>query len=55
MGINSILTTEVLDLSLIRDGLTGDKMTLLDGKLYVIDSTSDRLVSVDPRQRKVEQ
>ena len=48
MGINSILTTEVLDLSLIRDGLTGDKMTLLDGKLYVIDSTSDRLVSVDP-------
>lgn len=48
MGINTIQFTETLDLSLIRDGLTGDKMTILDGKLYVVDSASDRLVSIDP-------
>lgn len=48
MGINSVLTAEVLDLSLVRDGLTGDKITILEGKLYVLDSISDRLVRVDP-------
>ena len=51
MGINSVQLAETLDLSLIRDGLAGDQLTLLEGRIYVSDSNSDRLVSVDPLKK----
>lgn len=47
-GINEINLTEVLDLGLVRDGLTGQKLALQEEKLIVLDTESDRLVTVDP-------
>lgn len=47
-GINEIVPTEVLDLTLIRDGLTGQKLAMQDDKLMVLDTISGRLIEVDP-------
>lgn len=47
-GINEIVLTEVLDLTLVRDGLTGQKLAFQEGKLMVLDTVANRLISVDP-------
>ncbi len=48
MGINKADLAEVLDLSLVRDGMTGEKMVWQEGKLLVLDTALSRLISVDP-------
>ncbi|MEK7163975.1 MAG: hypothetical protein AAB768_02405 [Patescibacteria group bacterium] len=47
-GINEIAPTEILDLTLIRDGFSGQKMAIQDDKLMVLDSISNRVIVVDP-------
>jgi hypothetical protein len=48
MGINKADLAEVLDLGLVRDGMTGERMVWQEGKLLVLDTALSRLVSVDP-------
>ncbi len=47
-GINEVILQEVLDLTLIRDGLTGQRLAIQDDKLMVLDTVSNRVVTVDP-------
>ncbi|MDP1743771.1 MAG: hypothetical protein Q8L51_03205, partial [Candidatus Amesbacteria bacterium] len=48
MGINKADLAEVLDLGLVRDGMTGEKMVWQEGKLLILDTELSRLISVDP-------
>lgn len=50
-GINEIVLTEVLDLTLVRDGLTGQKLAMQEDKLIVLDTISSRLITVDPNKK----
>ncbi len=47
-GINKVIPTEVLDLGLIRDGMTATRMAWQEDHLLVLDTVGSRLVSVDP-------
>ncbi|KKS32752.1 MAG: hypothetical protein UU93_C0005G0060 [Candidatus Amesbacteria bacterium GW2011_GWA2_42_12] len=44
----------VIDLSLVRDGMTGTKMVFGDDKLWVLDTLGSRLVSVDPVKKSAD-
>jgi len=47
-GINEIVPTEILDLTLVRDGFSGQQMAIQDDKLMVLDPVSNRVIAVDP-------
>jgi hypothetical protein len=48
-GIMIAEVNELVDLSLVRDGMVGDKIALEEGKLVVLDRTGGRVVEVDKK------
>ncbi len=50
-GIKKTAGELVVDLALVRDGMTGTKIALGDNKLWVLDVAGSRLVSVDPAKK----
>lgn len=47
-GIKKTAGELVVDLALVRDGMTGTKIVFGDDKLWILDTLGSRLVSVDP-------
>ena len=54
MGIKSGEGKMVFDLGLLREGMTGEKLEIRDGKLEVLDTQGDRLIEVDPVKKSGE-
>lgn len=50
-GIKKSSGELVIDLSLVRDGMTGTKIVFRDNKLWVLDQLGSRLVSIDPAKK----
>lgn len=50
-GVRQFSPSEVVNLSLVREGMTGDTLKLSDGKLWVLDRIGERVVQVDPAKR----
>ncbi len=48
-GIITAELNELVDLSLVREGMKGEKIALEEGKLVVLDKTGGRLVEVDQK------
>ncbi len=53
-GTRTPQVQEVLNLSLVREGMTGQWMRYLDGQLWILDTSGNRLVMVDPSKKKGE-
>ncbi|GEM_PF-5072361 len=54
MGTKTVQPELVVDLSLVREGMVGEKLKMRDGKLVVLDTQGDRLVEVDPEKKSAE-
>lgn len=48
-GVVKVNLTELINLSLLRTGMTGDKLAKGDNNLEVLDTTGDRVVEVDTK------
>lgn len=53
-GIKKVDIEMVLDLGLVREGMTGGQIRLLDDKLWILDTVDARLVKVDPAKKSGE-
>lgn len=47
-GINNLTGGEIVDLALIREGMSGKKMTFREGIIWIVDGEGTRLIKVDP-------
>jgi hypothetical protein len=47
-GVKKVEINEIMDLGLVRDGMTGNGMAISDDKLVVVDKTADRVAMIDP-------
>ena len=54
MGMKVVEPELVVDLGLVREGMTGAKLEIRDGKLVVLDTQSDRLIEVNPEKKSAE-
>ncbi len=54
MGTKVVEPELVVDLGLVREGMTGAKLEIRDGKLVVLDTQGDRLIEVNPEKKSVE-
>lgn len=50
-GIKKTTGDLIVDLSLVRDGMTGTKIVFGDDRLWVLDTQGSRLISVDPAKK----
>ena len=54
MGTKLASPELIVDLGLVREGMTGEKLEMRDGKLEVLDTQGGRLVEVDPEKKSAE-
>jgi hypothetical protein len=53
-GTRTLESQEVINLGLVREGMTGQWMRYLDGQLWVLDTSGSRLMKIDPTKKKGE-
>lgn len=54
MGTKLVSTELIVDLGLVREGMTGERLEIRDGKLVVLDTQGGRLIEVDPEKKSAE-
>ena len=54
MGTKPVNPELIIDLGLVREGMTGEKLEMRDGKLEVLDTQGGRLVEVDAEKKSAE-
>jgi len=54
MGTKVVEAEIIIDLGQVREGMTGEKLEIRDGKLEVLDTQGDRLVEVNPEKKSAE-
>lgn len=54
MGTKSASPELIVDLGLVREGMTGERLEIRDGKLVVLDTQGGRLIEVDPGKKSAE-
>lgn len=53
-GIRRPAATEVIDLGMVREGMKGDKMVMIDDRLWMLDIEGGRLIKIDPVKKSGE-